>query len=307
MPYDIYQTITDSLIAKLEAGALPWVKPWATMAHTGKANGMPLRHNGTPYQGMNVFLLWMAKESNGWQSDIFMTFKQAKEYGGNVRKGEHGSLVVFASKINKKERDATTGEDKSHAIFIMKGYTVFNADQIDGLPERFNAKPCETPVTAAETNIRHDAAESLVTRAGASVRHGGNRAFYSPAFDHIQMPHVSQFADAGGYYGTLLHELTYWTGHESRCKREFGKRFGDMAYAFEELVAELGAAFLCAATGVSNEPRADHASYLASWLKVLKQDKRAIFTAARLAQAAADSVLGAKDEGEEQEAERIAA
>jgi antirestriction protein ArdC len=218
-----------------------------------------------------------------------MTFKQALEFKAYVRKGEQGSVVVYADKIIRTETDADTGEASAHAIPFMKGYTVFNVEQIDGLPTRFyaNAEP------RLESVQRIARVESFIAATGANVRHGGNRAFYSPASDHVQMPIIEAFRDAESYYATLAHETTHWTRHPSRLDRDFGrKRFGDEGYAMEELVAELGAAFLSADLDLTPEVRDDHASYIASWIKVLKNDKRAIFSAASHAQRAADFLHG---------------
>jgi antirestriction protein ArdC len=211
--------------------------------------------------------------------------------GGAVRKGERGSLVVYASTFSRTEADESTGEESARDIPFLKGYTVFNAEQIDGLPAHFltPAAPRLDPVQ------RIDHAERFFAATGATVRHGGDRAFYSIGPDHVQMPHFEAFRDAESYYAVLAHELTHWTRHPSRLAREFGrKRFGDEGYAMEELVAELGAAFLSADLDLTPEPRPDHAAYIAHWLTVLKNDRRAIFTAASYAQRAADFLSGTR-------------
>ena len=224
----------------------------------------------------------------GFACPIWMTYRQALELGGQVRKGEHGSLVVYADKITRTET-ADNGEELEHEIPFMKGYTVFNCEQIDGLPVHYYA----TATPSAFIAERIALAESFVANTSATVRHGGYRAFYSVSGDYVQMPPFECFRDRESYYATLLHELTHWTKHEARLNREFGrKRWGDAGYAAEELVAELGSAFLCADLGITAEPRDDHSSYLASWLEVLKSDKRAIFTAAAHAQRAADFLHG---------------
>jgi antirestriction protein ArdC len=218
-----------------------------------------------------------------------MTFKQALELGAHVRKGESGSLVVYASKLTRTETDEATGEEAAREIPFLKGYTVFNVEQVDGLPEYFYA-PAAPRLDPVQRIARADA---FVVATGASISHGGNCAFYSAGEDRVQMPPFETFRDAESYYATLSHELTHWTKHKSRLDRDFGKkRFGDEGYAVEELVAELGAAFLCADLDLTAEPREDHASYIAHWLKVLKDDRRAIFTAASHAQAAADYLAG---------------
>lgn len=298
MKSDIYQRVTDQIVATLETGVRPWMKPWSAEHAAGRIT-RPLRYNGVPYQGINVLMLWGAALEKGYSAPIWLTFKQALALGGAVRKGERGSLVVFASTITRIESDAETGEESERDIPFLKGYTVFNAEQIDGLPAQFlaPASPRLDPVQ----RIEH--AESFFAAAGAIVRHGGDRALYSVSNDHVQMPHFETFRDAESYYATLAHELTHWTRHPSRLARDFGrKRFGDEGYAMEELVAELGAAFLSADLDLTLEPRPDHASYIASWLKVLKGDKRAIFTAASHAQRAADFLSKAQHRATEQAA-----
>jgi len=291
MRTDVYDKITNQIIAELEKGVRPWHKPWDAGHAAGRIT-RPLRANGIPYQGVNVLMLWSAALDKGYAAPIWMTFKQALELKANVRKGEHGSLVVYADKIIRTETDTATGEESEHAIPFMKGYTVFNVEQIDGLPEHYYGK--RAPRT--ETEQRIDRVEKFFAATGATVRHGGNRAFYSPSSDHVQMPPFESFRDAESYYATLAHEGTHWTRHSSRLNRDFGrKRFGDEGYAVEELVAELGSAFLCADLELTPEVREDHASYIASWIKVLKNDKRAIFRAASHAQRAADFLHGLQE------------
>lgn len=279
---DVYTRVTDRIIEDLAKGVRPWLKPWTASNTQGRITA-PLRHNGTPYKGMNVLLLWGEAMDKGYASSIWMTYKQAAELGAQVRKGEHGSLVVYADRFTKTEQDAH-GKDVERSIPFMKGYTVFNVEQVEGLPAHYYTKPEPKgdPLPLIE------AAEDFFTRTGARFQHGGDRAFYASARDFIQLPPADSFHDAESYTATKAHELIHWTGNERRCAREFGKRFGDSAYAREELVAELGAAFLCAALGITPEPREDHASYLDHWLQVLKTDKRAIFSAAAHAQRAAD-------------------
>jgi antirestriction protein ArdC len=217
-----------------------------------------------------------------------MTYKQALELKAQVRKGEHGALVVYADRVTKTET-GENGEAVEREFAFMKGYTVFNVEQIDGLPAHYYAHPVN-PLPACD---RMSLAEEFITGTGAAVHHGGNQAYYAPARDSIQLPPFEAFKDRESYYGTALHELTHWTRHPSRLDRDFGRqRFGDPGYAREELVAELRAAFLCADLGITPEPRDDHAAYLGHWLEVLKADKRAIFRAAAHAQRAADFLHG---------------
>ena len=281
---DVYDRVTARIVADLDQGTRPWLKPWSTAAGDGVPL-VPRRANGTPYRGINVLLLWGAAQDGGYRSPFWMTYQQAAERKAQVRKGEHGALVVYADRYTKTET-TETGEESDREIAFLKGYTVFNIEQIDGLPAELYPGPA-LPLAPAPAPLIA-AADGFIAHTGAIVRHGGNRAFYAPGSDHIQLPPVAAFRDAESYTATKAHELVHWTGHRSRLAREFGKRFGDHAYAFEELVAELGAAFLCSTLGITPETRADHAEYLAHWLKVLKADKRAIFTAASHAQKAAD-------------------
>jgi antirestriction protein ArdC len=300
---DVYARVTDRIIDDLEKGVRPWLKPWSADNATDRLPSLPLRHNGTPYRGINVLLLWGEAIEKGYGAPLWMTYKQANELGGQVRKGERGSLVVYADKITKTESNEK-GKKTEREIPFMKGYTAFNVAQIDGLPAHYYTKPA--PRDDSRTLELIAEAEDFFAATGATFRHGGNRAFYAPSADFIQLPPADAFNDAESYAATKAHELTHWTGHEKRLAREFGKRFGDQAYAFEELVAELGAAFLCAELGIAPEPREDHASYLVHWLDVLKTDKRAIFTAAAHAQRAADYLAGLVKKAED-EAEPLAA
>lgn len=286
---DIYTRVTDTIVKSLEEGARPWAKRW-NVEGGGGLFALPLRANGTPYRGVNVLLLWAATFERGFNACQWMTYRQAQELGAQVRKGETGSLVVYADRFTKTETN-DKGEDIEREIPFMKGYTVFNVEQIDGLPEQYRPKaiPLPSPVEL------HQASEEFFARTGATVRHGGHRAFFVPSLDVIQLPTPESFQDAESYAATKAHEFIHWSGHKSRLARDLSGRFGDQAYAFEELIAELGAAFLCATLRISPEVRDDHAGYLQSWLKALKNDKRAIFTAATHAQAAADYLHGLQE------------
>jgi antirestriction protein ArdC len=280
---DVYARVTAKIIAHLEQGVRPWLRPWSVEHAAGRIT-RPLRSSGEPYNGINVLMLWCEACAKGFSCPIWMTYRQAKELGGQVRGGEHGALVVYANRFRKTET-AGNGDQVEREIPFMKGYTVFNCEQIDGLPQHFYAS-ASPPLPAPE---RIAAAEQFAAGTGAEIRHGGNKALYAIQSDRVHMPPYETFSDAEGYYATLLHELVHWTGSHKRLAREFGrKRWGDATYAAEELVAELGAAFLCADLGVTPEPRDDHAAYIAQYLGVLKNDKRAIFTAAAHAQRAAD-------------------
>ena len=286
MRADIYNQITDKIVADLEKGVRPWFKPWSAGNTEGRIV-RPRRVTGEPYKGINVLWLWATADTNGYGSPTWMTYRQATELGGQVRKGEKGTLSVYADRFRKTETN-DKGEEIERDIPFLKGYAVFNCDQIDNLPERFRAKPEPKP----QAWERDEKFEAFMANTGADIRHGGNRAYFSRASDHIQMPPREAFRDRESYGSTLSHEITHWAGSEKRLNRVFGKRFGDDDYGREELVGELGAAFLCADLGITPEVREDHASYIDHWLKVLKADKRAIFSAAAHAQRAADYLHG---------------
>jgi antirestriction protein ArdC len=296
---DVYSRITDKIIADLEQGVRPWLRPWNADHAAGRIT-RPLRHNGIPYKGINVIMLWSASMTRSYSAPLWLTFKQAQELGGHVRKGEAGELVVYADRITRTETDAK-GEEVERAIPFLKGYTVFNAEQIDGLPAHYHAK-AEPPALTLHQRI--DAADRFFTATQADIRHGGTRAYYAPGSDHVQMPPFETFRNAESYAATLAHELTHWTKHDRRLARDFGRmRYGDEGYAREELVAELGSAFLCADLGITPDVRPDHADYIASWLTVLKGDKRFIFTAAGHAQRAADYLHGLQPQAADEQAE----
>ena len=276
MKQDAYERITAKIAADLEQGARPWLKPWNADHAAGRMT-RPLRHNGLPYQGINVIMLWSAAAAQGYAAPIWMTFRQAKDVGAHVRKGEKGELVVYASVVTGPDTDEDSSDTVEREIPFMKGYTVFNVEQIEGLPDQLYAKP----------DARHDPvqrveqADAFFAATDADIRNGGHQASYSVVADRVQMSPFETFRDAESYYATLAHECTHWTRHPKRLDRDFGaKRWGDDGYAMEELVAELGAAFLCADLEITPEVREDHASYIAGWLKVLSRDKRAIFSAA---------------------------
>ena len=278
---DVYQRVTAQIIAAIEAGVGTWRMPWHT---TGKVAFSPINAiSRKAYRGINTLCLWAAAQAKGYSSGEWATYKQWSERGAQVRKGEKSTLVVFWKFANNaSETDEGAGEEtqRSGRLLFNKGYNVFNAAQVDGY---------EPAAEVIEDKIERDArADQFFLNVGADVRHGGNRAYYSPMTDHVQMPPFAAFVDSVSYYSTLAHEHTHWTANAGRCDRALGKRFGDAAYAAEELVAELGAAYVCAELGLSSVPREDHAQYIAHWLQVLRNDKRAIFTAASKAQQATD-------------------
>ena len=284
---DVYTRITGQIITSLEQGVRPWIKPWNAEHAAGRIT-RPLRHNGQSYSGINILMLWASAVEQGFCAPIWMTFKQALEFNAHVRKGEKGSLVVYANAITKTETDGA-GNEVEREISFLKGYTVFNVEQIDGLPEIFHEK-IEPKFTPVERNAH---AESFFAATGADIRYGGNQAYYTIEGNRIQMPPIEAFTDAESFYATLAHESTHWTRHSSRLDRDFGRKtWGDEGYAREELVAEMGSAFLCADLELTPEVRDDHASYIASWLEVLKHDKKAIVQAASYAQKALDFLHG---------------
>ncbi|MBF0562862.1 MAG: DUF1738 domain-containing protein [Alphaproteobacteria bacterium] len=295
---DVYARVTAKIVADLEQGVRPWMKPWSADHAAGKIT-RPLRHNGIPYKGINVIMLWSASVTKGFACPLWLTFKQALELGGPVRKGESGELVVYANRITRTETD-DKGEEVEHEIPFMKGYTVFNAEQCEDLPAHYYAK-AEAPTLTPAARIER--ADLFFAATGADIRHGGTRAYYAEGPDTVQMPPFETFRDAESHAATLAHEITHWTKHDKRLARDFGRvRHGDEGYAKEELVAELGSAFLAADLEITPEVREDHAAYIASWLKALKDDKRLIFSAAAHAQRAADYLHGLQPKTEEERA-----
>ena len=282
---NVYERITHRIVSALEQGVRPWVQPW-TAGHSAGPVSRPLRHNAAPYAGINVLSLWCTAVERGYVAPIWMTFRQALELGARVRKGETGSLVVYSNSftVDDSDQSESDGESTGRHVRFLKGYTVFNVAQIDGLPAQYTAASTDTP----NPGERITRAEQLVASSKVSVRYGGHRAFYAPAADFVQMPPYDTFRDAQSFYSTTCHELVHSTARPARLARYLGKRFGDEAYAAEELIAEVGSAFLCADLGIALEPRDDHAAYIATWLKVLRADSRAIFTAAAQAQRAAE-------------------
>ena len=283
---DLYQSVTDSIIAELEAGRVPWVQPWGRPETTSPL-GMPKNADtGRDYSGINILLLWAAAIDTRRTTQTWLTYKQALKLGGHVRKGESGTTVCYADTFipkNEKLRAQEQGTDPQ-AIGFLKRYTVFNADQCEGLdPSFFEGVE---PLTEREAV---PIAENLIAATGADFRIGGDRAFYVPSEDFIQVPHQSAFFEQVNYYRTCFHELGHWTGHTSRLDRNLKGNKGTKLYAKEELVAEMTTAFICAHLGII--PTVRHADYIGSWLQVLKDDKRFVFKAASLASKAADYIL----------------
>ena len=286
----IYQTVTDRIVSSLKAGVIPWEKPWKTPRFAGG----PFPRNfftGKPYRGINVMLLW----SSDYSSPFWLTFKQAQELKGNVRKGERGTPIVFYKQLpeDKKKQAANDEDEDERAPFLLCHYTVFNVEQCDGLklPE------IEQPTNAPEIDD-DEVCEGILTawekRPALHLTSPTEyRAYYRPSTDSVHMPARSRFVDAPHYYSTLFHELIHSTGHESRLNRIFGDHFGDELYSKEELVAEMGAAFLCAIAGIANEHTdRNTTAYIQNWISKLEADNRLIIHAAANAQRATDCILG---------------
>lgn len=283
---DVAAEITGLIIRKLEEGVAPWSRPW----RVGGAGGRPLRHCGTPYTGINTVYLWAIADANGYRSRYWMTYRQAEALGGHVRRGETGSLSVYYSSFKKTEANPVTGAESERNIRFLRHYIVFNADQIDGLPAYFY--PAEDDIAPVDPSVRQSAIDGFFGAIPAEVRHGGDRAFFHPTFDYIQLPHPRSFRTMDHYASVRAHETTHWSGGTSRLARTFGKRFGDQAYSFEELVAEIGSGLVCAHLGLPNELHDSHASYVAHWLGILRADKTAIIHAASKAEQAFNYLLG---------------
>lgn len=280
---DVYSAVTNRIIQQLEQGVRPWHKPWDA-AHAAGRISRPLRFNRQPYSGINILMLWESAMQQQFECPLWLTFRQAKQLGGFVRKGEQSTQVVYSSTFQKKE-ESEDGDETTRDVPFLKQYRVFNALQCEGLPKRYYAM-ARVP---SHGLIPDQAVKEFVGHTGASIIEGGNMACYVIRQDVIRMPRIEAFDSSESHAATLNHELVHWTRHQKRLHREFGrKRWGDAGYAMEELVAELGSAFLCADLGVTPETREDHAAYINNWLNVLKQDKRAIFTAASWASKAVD-------------------
>lgn len=279
--FDIYQEITTQIVNAMEAGTPPWRKPW-----TGDAVGfaMPKRATGETYKGINVLMLWMMASERGYTSETWFTYRQAKEAGGQVRKGEKSTTVIYYNTVKAGDEQ---GEEKT--IPFAKAYRVFNADQIEGLPVEFYQKP--TAPRDLGTVVDPEL-ETFFASIGAKIETSKKpQAYFAPADDLIHMPPIETFHSANGYYATLAHEHIHFTGVEKRLGR-YGKYSNKQEYAFEELVAEIGSCMLCGQLGLT--PEFDQsAAYIEGWLKALKDDKRLIFKAASAAQKATDYLLEA--------------
>lgn len=284
MADDIYERITRMIVDQLEQGVMPWRKSWSGDAPSLE---LPLRHNGLPYNGINVLVLWVAGQAAGYRNRIWMTFQQAKQLGGNVRKGEKSTPVVFFKTLPAGDDEPSDDtEDGRRVKRVARGYAVFNVAQIENLPDHYYATNEAEPQIAEAARIAE--LDAWFAALGGRVI-DASMAAYRASDDTILMPPFVFFNTPADYYATLAHEYIHWTKGPNRLERDFGrKRWGDEGYAMEELVAELGAAFLRAALPIPADPIQESASYIDNWLKVLKGDKRAVFTASSFAGKAVD-------------------
>ncbi len=278
---DLYQEITNKIVTSLEQGVRPWKCPWDQSSYGG-FEGIPYNlKTGFSYRGINIPILWATQQEKGYQANAWVSYKQAEQMGGNIKRGEKATTVVYWNFLDKEE------DGKHKRIPFLKWYNVFNLDQCEGID-------LTPPVKREQTWEDIQRIEDIIQASKADLRFEavGIRACYSPLSDFISMPKKERFKTSGDYYCTLFHELTHWTGHHSRLNRDFNGRFGDEAYAFEELIAEMGSAFLFADLGL--EGQVQHDSYIASWLRVLKNDKKAIFKAATEASKAHQFIIKAE-------------
>ncbi len=278
---DLYVSVTDTIIKQLEAGTVPWTRPWTVKGGSIMPRNFATRRS---YSGINICILWDSQIRNDWPSSLWLTYKQAQAIGAQVKGGEKSTRVVYTNKM-------IVGEgDDAKSVGYLKSFHVFNVSQMDGIEQ-------EAPSPVLSQQARDDQATAFIQATKADIRHGGDMAFYRPADDFIRLPDTTAFESYEHYLATALHECCHWSGHPKRLDRDLKTRFGTNAYAAEELVAELGAAFLCAHLSVTGQLR--HAEYLANWLQLFKEDSRAIFTAASKASKAADYLRGFTEQLEE--------
>ena len=275
--------ITQEIVARLEAGTKPWIKPWR-----GVPVSRPLRACGTPYRGMNVFWLWMVADMCGYTSTYWMTYNQARKLDAQVKKGEKATIAIFYKSYTKEVEAPDTAETSEESRRVLRAYPVFNADQIEGLAERFHPA---ARLDVVEPEGRLAQLDAFFAAIPAALRHQGDEAYYEPAADRVTMPLAHLFSGMDHYYATLAHEFSHWTGHASRLDRDLRNRFGTAAYAAEELIAELSSAMLGAELGLPVTHLDSHASYIEHWLKLFREDDRAILTAAAKAEEASSLLL----------------
>jgi len=269
----VYKNVTDRILEELREGAAPWVKPWV----------VTLPYNAVSqqsYSGINILLLWQSAQESSYEQSAWLTYKQAKELGGHIKKGEKATQIVYAATAKKKKKQE---EDKEESYFFLKNYAVFNIEQAEGLPPRLY-KNNKSRKQAKKGKSRE--VEAFLNKLPATVYFGGSRAYYHPTDDYVQLPIKASFNSYATYYATYLHELGHWTGHQTRLNRDLTGKFGTPSYAKEELIAEMTAAFLCAELGLKAELR--HAGYMESWIKLLEDDAKAVVRAASKAGKAAE-------------------
>ena len=283
---NLYQEITDNIIAELEAGRVPWVQPWSQTASSAPLGVPKNAATGRHYSGINIIILWSAVTERGFSGQSWLTFRQALGAGGHVRKGEKGTTVVYADRFipDEERRRADEDGDEPQAIPFLKRFTVFNTEQCEGLPEDIASAPAPVPEGLILPQV-----DGLIASTGADFRIGGDRAFYSPAQDFVQVPRPEAYFEPINWHRTALHELGHWTGHSSRLARDLSGIFGSKSYGQEELCAEMASAFVCASLGIM--PTVRHADYLGAWLDILREDNRAVIRAASAASKAADYLL----------------
>lgn len=289
---NLYQEITDRIIADLEVGHVPWVQPWGTANAT---LGMPYNAaTGRQYSGINILTLWSAVVRRGFSGHGFLTYNQALGLGGSVRRGEEGVTVVYAHVARDRAVGPADDEDQSRrGIPFLKRFRVFSVEQCEGLPETIAAAPLVPDKTLIEP-----VADALIKATGARFRIGGSCAYYNPNADTVVVPAPQTFHEPINWHTTAFHELSHWTGHDSRLNRDQSGAFGSTAYGREELVAEMAGAFVCASLGVT--PTVRHADYIGSWLEILHEDSRAVVRAASAASKAANYLLAFRDTETEQ-------
>ncbi|MCK1754628.1 DUF1738 domain-containing protein [Bradyrhizobium sp. 137] len=283
----LYDEITNKIIAELEAGGVPWVQPWDSAAAKAQLALPKSAATGRHYSGINILILWAAATERAFTGQSWLTFRQALLLGGHVRKGERGTTIVYADRFvpaDEKRRASENGEE-AQAIAFLKRFTVFNSDQCEGLPSEITTTAPPPPPGLIEPRV-----EKLIKATSIDFRIGGNRAFYVPAEDYVQVPPPQAYFEPINWHRTALHELAHASGHPSRLNRDLSGGYGTRKYAFEELVAEISSAFSCASLGIV--PTVRHADYISSWLEVLREDNRAIVRAASQASKVADYLLG---------------
>ena len=275
MSNQVYQSVTDSIISELEKGAIPWVKPWRADS-TADRNIL----SNKPYQGINRLILGMSSMIKNYDAPIWGSFQQFQQLGYNIKKGEKGTQIVFYKPVST-QKELPDGTIENNGYSVLKAYWIFNIAQTDAPITKIAPEDLKPFNTISEC-------ENTISKSGAIIQHGGDGAFFVPSLDKINLPNKTAFNSESDYYATAFHELVHWSGAKHRLDRDLSGKYGNPSYAFEELIAEIGAAYLCADHRLQGELR--HAGYIQSWLKALRDDNKAIFKAAAYAQKAADYI-----------------